>query len=81
MVEHKLNQCANDWIMCRCGKLFADKNDDGSAKDKFLDHLQDEDVGVGLVLYYQDTINKKSHKTNKSSNPNKPKEENNGRKI
>ena len=39
-MEHKLNQQANDWITCTCGKLFADsKKKTRTAKEKFEEHL------------------------------------------
>ena len=52
--EHELNQCANDWITCRCGKLFGD-DEDSSAKDKFLAHLEKYKL-FALSMYYSETI-------------------------
>ena len=49
--QHDFNQCANDWITCKCGKVFGD-NKDGSAKDKFLDHLIDN-KRFDLAMYYE----------------------------
>ena len=37
-----LNQCANDWITCRCGKVFGDTK--MTAKSKFIRHLRKEKV-------------------------------------
>ncbi len=42
MDKHQINQCANDWIMCKCGKLFGDTK--MSAKSKFIRHLRKEGV-------------------------------------
>lgn len=37
---HKINQEANDWIMCTCGKVFADSRGGRVSKyDKFDKHL------------------------------------------
>jgi len=54
MTEHKLNQCANDWIMCTCGKLFSDKEE--SAKESFLQHLEDNGVDGELIMEYEFSI-------------------------
>jgi len=58
-MEHKLNQCANDWIMCTCGKLFGDTK--MSAKSKFIRHLRKEGVDELLVVWYLDTIAKRKN--------------------
>lgn len=57
MSEHDFNQCANDWVTCKCGKVFGDDKD-GTAKDKFLDHLVDNGIGIDKVLYYECQIRK-----------------------
>ncbi len=51
---HELNQCANDWIMCTCGKLFGDTK--MSAKSKFIRHLRRKEVDGWTVVYYLDSI-------------------------
>lgn len=39
-MKHELNQSANDWITCKCGKLFSDsKKRKRTAKEKFEEHL------------------------------------------
>ena len=58
MTEHKLNQCANDWIMCTCGKLFSDK-------EKFLQHLEDNNVDGNLIMDYELCINGGSYNEEK----------------
>lgn len=49
--KHDLNQCANDWIMCTCGKLFGDKKED-LAIDKFTNHLV-KNGRIDLAMYYE----------------------------
>ena len=50
--EHGLNQCTNDWIMCKCGKLFADsKNGKKTAKEKFINHLQENGLTEDAFEY------------------------------
>jgi len=40
--SHGLHQEANDWIMCRCGKLFSDSRKGKKSKwDKFNKHLEE----------------------------------------
>lgn len=58
-MKHDFNQCANDWIMCVCGELFAD-DDEGLAKDKFTNHLM-ENKRFDLAMYYEYQITKLSH--------------------
>jgi hypothetical protein len=38
--SHGLHQEANDWIMCRCGKLFSDSKTK-TKWDKFENHLEE----------------------------------------
>jgi len=55
--NHDLNQCANDWIMCKCGKLFSD-NKTSNALDKFTNHLT-ENKEIALAMYYDSQITKR----------------------
>ncbi len=39
-MKHEVNQYANDWITCKCGKLFSNsKKGRRTAKEKFEEHL------------------------------------------
>lgn len=41
MIKHRLNQKANDWITCRCGKIFGDnRKGRKTASEKFFNHLR-----------------------------------------
>jgi hypothetical protein len=41
MEKHGEHQEANDWVTCKCGKLFKDrKNFPGSKYDKLKEHLE-----------------------------------------
>ena len=55
--EHGINQCANDWIMCKCGKLFGDTK--MSAKSKFIRHLRQKGVDEFEVVMYLDEIKRR----------------------
>jgi DNA-directed RNA polymerase subunit RPC12/RpoP len=37
-LNHEFNQEANDWVTCRCGKLFANTKR-SSARKKFFKHI------------------------------------------
>jgi hypothetical protein len=39
--KHELNQEANDWIMCKCGRIFS-KSKTKTKWDKFNKHLEEE---------------------------------------
>ena len=41
MVEHKIQQQANDWVMCSCGKLFSDSKTI-SKMTKIQKHIETE---------------------------------------
>ena len=58
--EHGLNQCANDWIMCKCGKLFGDTK--MSAKSKFIRHLRIKGIDEIIIMGYLDCIKKTNKK-------------------
>jgi len=46
MTEHGLGQHANDWVICKCGKLFSDsKKGRKTAKEKFEKHLENLKIG------------------------------------
>ena len=41
--KHKLHQRANNWIMCSCGKLFANSRKGRvTAEEKFEEHLMEK---------------------------------------
>ncbi len=60
-VEHDFNQCANDWITCKCGKLFGDTKTK-MAKDIFLDHLLENEVKMKRILELEFMIRKMERK-------------------
>jgi len=66
--EHTINQCTNDWITCKCGKLFGDSIEwkesklESSAKTKFLNHLKDENVDPWIILELEENIQRKERK-------------------
>jgi len=42
-MEHKKHQEANDWITCKCGKLFSDERDGLTSKyEKLEDHINSQ---------------------------------------
>lgn len=55
--KHNVNQLGNDWITCRCGKLFS-ATKSSPAKTKFIRHLKryEESLFCSLV---SDNITKK----------------------
>jgi len=59
-IKHGLNQCANDWITCMCGKLFGDTK--MSAKSKFIRHLRKNGVDEFAVGWYLESIVRKKPK-------------------
>ncbi len=48
-MEHEINQQANDWITCKCGKLFSNSRK-GRVKaiEKFEEHLIKECLNKGF---------------------------------
>jgi len=59
-MEHEIHQCANDWITCKCGKLFSDKKREEGALDDFIKHLRESGCDNGYILYIASTVTKES---------------------
>ena len=56
--NHDFNQCANDWITCKCGKVFGDDKE-SLGKEKFLKHLRKNDVNPFWIKFLDEQIVKK----------------------
>lgn len=56
-MTHSFKQGGEDFIECNCGSKFIDSNEDefSTAKNKFLEHLEDLELGE-LAQEYMERI-------------------------